>query len=400
MIDYKRLLLNLLFFFIGILIPLLAFKSAFAECIVLTPTDVSSGLDSLSFDSSDFVYSPVTGRIMDVGGVWYGPSSTCYSNITSNPTFTSTDRIQWYWGGSETCQYTGAMGRWLSDEAPITSACPSEPITCGNGVKDGDETGIDCGGSCIASCVIACPPGTEELLGTDGQPACFWTSVTDDYGNCPPGTTSSEALGIAGACYKEYDYVSAAGTIEVPTVSGPSMGTGTFSVVEFETPESIVNNGDGTSTGTVTTTTTDSNGNSTTTTKTTDYTGENGTGDIAGTTTQTDKDVAPEENPENYDYQLEEGEYDGEISSDDIPDKESITELVQGFMSDNPVVTTITGSGIDLESSLSQLTWTYPPTGTDIVFDLSDRGGVLSYMGFILVFLSGISSYYIIVGRQ
>lgn len=348
--------------------------------------------------------------------------------------------VYYYFSGTEIQKYTKTQynGKWDRIVYDYLGSCtPQEPAHCSNGVLDGDETGYDCGGSCNSVCDSeGCPPGTSYFYGN----GCFpdnpdWTISQDAYGACAQGTVNisqdpsvkicvpygivpdsagncQEGLEIAyqmgggqelcGPAIVNYSSDDTPPEMQEYSMEQPTYEKGSLSIVKYETPEDIVNNGDGTSTGTRTTEERDQDGNLLgSTTIATNYSGENGTGEITGVSTTTATTIAAEENPENYNYQLEQPDYGGvEVTENDVPEKKSITALVQGLIDNNPVATTIRNSGVELESETTELTWTYPATGQVITFDLSDRNDVLATIGGILVFLAGISAYFIIVGRE
>jgi endoglucanase len=99
----------------------------------------------------------VTGtRTMVVG---LGQNNAPYIALTSTPTLTSTSQTFTY-------QYTINYGEAVADRVIfdmgaaigfvfIDNVSVTEVVnTCGNGIQDGNETGIDCGGSCLP-CVVS-----------------------------------------------------------------------------------------------------------------------------------------------------------------------------------------------------------------------------------------------------
>ncbi len=59
-----------------------------------------------------------------------------------------------------------------------------QPTTCSNGVKDGDETGIDCGGSCsvcAASCTNGIKDGNETGVDCGGSCSACLPSITGKF---------------------------------------------------------------------------------------------------------------------------------------------------------------------------------------------------------------------------
>lgn len=397
MIDYRRLFLNLFMFFLGILLPLLAFQNAFATYYIwdFWAQYVSSGC----YDCSR------TQTLAD-GTIRY----ECVGVPCDSPSVTH---------GPGVCE---------------VEICSSEPSTCSNGVIDSDESGVDCGGSCDSVCDSeTCPPGTQDL----GLAGCFpvdpdWDISKDAYGNCAGGTVDVSTDPSVTICVPTSYVPDSSGNCgdgmapafelsggqslcgpspvafssddEPPEVDPfnfdqPSFEKKSVSFIETESSEEITDNPDGTSTGVKTKEVRDSDDNLVSSeTTTTDYSGSGGSGDITGTSTARTSVIPEEENPENYNLKPPQTEYDGEIAQEDIPDKKSIADLLTDAISNNPLTNIITGSGLDLSGSATQLSWQYK--GKTIVFDLSDRGGVLSAMGTLLVFLAGIAAYFIIVGRE
>lgn len=130
MIDYKRLLLNLLFFFLGILIPLLAFQSAFAECVLVphaTGSEPDLYLELPAGIDSPWIYQSYS------TSPWNQPE-TIYTGSGGSVTNVS----RWVQAGSIYRIY------WLATASQCTPE-PEIPEHCTNGVKDEDETGINCG---------------------------------------------------------------------------------------------------------------------------------------------------------------------------------------------------------------------------------------------------------------
>jgi hypothetical protein len=405
--DYKRLALNLLFFWFGILIPLLAFQSAFAETWVESSTGTSWGANRVegtwSTENGYSIEPQTAGSVCmayQVGDTWYKRTDKCISGAGR------------YVKTVETIADTYAKLFYSYDYQP------SPPSHCLNKIQDEDETGIDCGGSCPDTCgELTCPDGYIAILDGTTITGCAREGAKDSFGNCGAGffyDSSTKKCVSLNEVTSPISY----GESYIPPELDPvdPFTPGQFSVTHFYSPEDVVDNQDGTETATISITSIDSDGGETfsTASVTRPLGSETGTGFGTGTDPnqllfvapgfegQTDyqEDTVPEDEPGNYNYQLEEGEYDGEIATDDVPDKESLTELFNGFIANNPVASVITGSGITLDSAVTELTWVYPPTGQLVTFDLSDRNDVLSTIGILLAFLSGISAYYIIVGRQ
>lgn len=163
--------------------------------------------------------------------------------------------------------------------AQCTELPETEPTTCSNGDRDGDETGIDCGGSCTSECVNYCPDGTQPVPTYNGGQIVSYgcANIQDNknsFGSCPSGwfpssdgngcVESLTVLLVQPSASQEY-----IDSFTDPTVEGSSgLTTGTFSQTEFYTPETVVDNGDGTETVKLTKITTGSDGSSTSSTTT------------------------------------------------------------------------------------------------------------------------------------
>lgn len=94
-------------------------------------------------------------------------------------------------------------------------SCNAGP-TCGDGIQNGDETGIDCGGSC-PSCVISCG---ELLTDSGGQSSTYSSSEQSEYLLCP--STSNEKIVV------DFTHVD----IEAAN-SGGTNGTGCWDFLEI-----------------------------------------------------------------------------------------------------------------------------------------------------------------------
>ncbi len=308
---------------------------------------------------------------------------------------------------------------------------PVEPNTCSNGQVDGDESGIDCGGSCSAECQFYCPSGYEILLSGDGIEFCGHESEPDELLNCPQGSTLREKTDGSSMClatpddYIPYgmsdEFYSENFELELSNldIAEPTdfSGLDTGSTIDYS-GESVVNNGDGTETATVSVTTTNSDGSSSTATTTVDRPegSASGTGFAPSSSSPTGVQpaegtpgntlvtgtTATEDNPENYNYDLGsgEGDFDGSLSEDDIPEEDDISDLFTGFLNDSPIATMITGSSIQTSAPVCALHWNYK--GKDVVFSFCDEPwpSTLNFMGQILIFLSTVGTYFIIFGKD
>lgn len=215
-----------------------------------------------------------------------------------------------------------------------TSYYPDAPIpaTCYNGIRDGQEEGIDCGDVCDNYCMPywVCPDGYQRSLniGT-GEEQCVKYTAPDKLGNCPSGTTKVVGSDSSGnkitnckhpqiepqVAYTAPHIASDWSSNPEPVIPKPEwqgqnpddkdFGYG-VSVVEMVYPKetvSVTDNGDGTTT-TVTKdvkTTSHGDGTSTTITTTTTTITNNSTGEIVsqGHETKTEGDD-PTGNAANY----------------------------------------------------------------------------------------------------
>lgn len=193
---------------------------------------------------------------------------------------------------------------------------PTEPATCQNDVKDGDEVGYDCGGSCLAECSAYCPSNEYAVYNVNGVQTCIATRTANSFGQCPSvgGATANSYDPATKECgYSQNALVAKSGLLaddpdlvsysddmnwyELPDEYTP----GTFNVVNTY-DYSTVDNLDGTSTTTETKTETktDTAGNSTTTTYVTNTTTNNTTGAVLDRDETITGEVAPEDNPANF----------------------------------------------------------------------------------------------------
>jgi hypothetical protein len=73
----------------------------------------------------------------------------------------------------------------LVEEGRTATGVPVPEASCDDGVKNGDETGIDCGGSCIALCPFCSGGGTYEaetmFHSTGGSAPSGWNIWSNGY---------------------------------------------------------------------------------------------------------------------------------------------------------------------------------------------------------------------------
>jgi hypothetical protein len=212
--------------------------------------------------------------------------------------------------------------------AAYDAAMSPEPSHCSNGVRDGDEVGIDCGGSCAPCNAAKCPEGYFY----DGYACRPPMPLSDALGNCPPGmaryaqtnlcydpayltalnggTCPDGYIADAGVCAPEpLKYNNAGPEPDYPLLTdNPSyseFASGSSSTNETKTVITT-DNGDGTSTRVSTSTyggTTSGGGAGSVFggTKTTVEIIDNGTGEVISSSTETTQtDENPLSNPGNY----------------------------------------------------------------------------------------------------
>ncbi len=298
-------------------------------------------------------------------------------------------------------------------------ACPSDPFEqepelCSNGVWDVDEDGIDCGGICSDQCdQLSCFSPYESWQDIDtGELICVAWYDADDYGNCPPGTKSysdfyGENSGTGKDCVAfQPDYGGGYGS-PVPTSSNDdqpeedeaSAPTPYYPDTYTETSTSdttTTDNGDGTTT-TTTTTTTGSDGTGTTTTTTTT---DNGDG-TRTTTTTTDETIPEEENPDNYDYTVDDksDEYDSDIT-DQLPEEKDINTLLSVFDNALPYAAIITGSEIQTSGATCSMTFDYHGHTIEFGFCSDAATNTFNFMAPIITFCATLAGILVIFGKD
>ena len=133
----RRLIINLLFFFFGILIPMLASQSAFAGCEY-------GGFRKVFLEIGEYSQAPVDEWLAEKQALYGG--RTC-SALLDDGSCASSYGFKFFNWGFNGHTYTGSMYSYYcvtNDDPPPST----EPETCNNSVKDDDESGVDCGGSC------------------------------------------------------------------------------------------------------------------------------------------------------------------------------------------------------------------------------------------------------------
>jgi hypothetical protein len=404
--------LNTLFFLIGLLIAL-SFSVPFAHSELVPWTTYSNPY----YDRT----CALTGGVTSLVGS--GASETW--GVIRDGVYTG-----WH-------DFIGQDGVYYSVTGPTSNTCyisrdydySPEPSTCSNGVKDGDEIGVDCGGSCTNGCECSCGEGyTLSMVSTPEGTSCECEAIVepDKLDQCPIGyvkwwddqnymhcvATSDPVLVDSGLPQSESETFTSdtigstpSGSDGSTSDSPSSFAGGTFSVVESPTTTTTVDNGDGTSTITETTsmTSTDSTGSSTTVTRSSTYIQDNTTGEeIEGTrTTETEGDVAPEDNPENYDFAVhEDGDFsEMGISDEDKPDEEDWNTWFSDKMNNNPIKSVLDSVSVTTANSVCSFSGQVLGSTVEFSFCGDPYESTLEFMGYVLVFLSGIGAYFIVVGR-
>ena len=146
-----------------------------------------------------------------------------YGCATGHVSCSSTDMVQNYMDYSDdACMNLYTVGQKNRMRALFESggyrasllnsaACGTPPpVTCDDGIQNGDETGVDCGGSNCAPCVCN---GTEVTVSItlDNYPEeTSWTIVADGgatvasggtYGSQPDGSTVTDTYCLPDGCY-------------------------------------------------------------------------------------------------------------------------------------------------------------------------------------------------------
>jgi len=318
----------------------------------------------------------------------------------------------------------------LCPTEPGTDAgCPAEPSTCQNGVQDGDETGQDCGGSCVIECSEVCPPGyqwlTDDCQG--GGSKCTWLYSGDVYGGCQPGsygldTYCSDSPYVQDGSFSDYcisfaDTVSQAADPDAdpsePSPDNPAGNTSDTSQAtdpptqpaqetqSTDTQISETDNGDGTVTRVtnITINKTSPSGSGTTTTETTrTEVIDSATGKVLSSNETTNTTLPPEENPDNYDYSLSSPDYQG-YSSADAPGEQSITGLLESWVSSNPVTDEIKKAQIITTNEAACFDYTYKSSLVSFCFDKPFMSNFYIVFKGILISLASIVGIFIIFKR-
>jgi len=192
--------------------------------------------------------------------------------------------------------------------SPVTSqSCQSNPASCSDGQKSGNEVGIDCGGDCIGvSCEGYCPDGYDYMPSLGG---CYTYADKDASGNCPNLTGQFGSVVYTetaeNQCIYRTDVLLAKDGLEdLPVSQYPAQWVaGAGSTVKSSTVPVVVDNGDGTSTRTwtETETTTLADGSVITTSRTFSETFSNSTGEVLSNSSSENSTLPAEANWDNYD---------------------------------------------------------------------------------------------------
>lgn len=186
--DMSRHMKNLIFFTIGLFLPLLIFQPAFAD-------EVYDYYDGLS-----------TGDNFSVGELCYTAGSitkTYNVTVASMPSPNPRKVNQYVYYYTVAADWIAANAEfWAENPTFWPAKCDLVRITVGsavacidpdpaswtNGIKDPDEDGIDCGGDTGVACTEACE-NTNLTPFPDGL--CYDMRVIqpDEFGDCPIGWT-------------------------------------------------------------------------------------------------------------------------------------------------------------------------------------------------------------------
>jgi hypothetical protein len=327
--------------------------------------------------------------------------------------------------GSVKC--IGTNCTFVDQELADSTICSNEwgPSTCFDGEVSGSETGIDCGsgsgcllfGGSENPCQNYCPDGWIEN-GNTGD--CESFTDPDAYGNCPTGYSSyTFADNGTSTCVATTDSVSGpVGNAETPSafddqIPAPNTGSfssGTFSVTTMVSPETVVDNGDGTETATINKSVTNSDGSTSNTSTSVNRPSGSGTGTgftssggvapgYDGSSSETGA-LAPEENSDNYEMGSAEGDFSGSsLDESDAPEESDIAQLLQD-QKNSTFVDLITQTSITTSAPVCSLDWDYK--GTAVSFSMCGDlfTDTLDMMGLIMIFISTISAYFIVIGRS
>lgn len=285
MIDCRRLILNLVFFFLGLLIPLFWVASyGFAACI---PGQIVSAATNDFTLVSGIVYT--NGVVVSIDGVdnfcgrWMLSAGAEIQFVGCKALSASQLEYSWVATGRE----SNLNKTWWTFEG----TCPedTEPAECDNGILDNGEDGVDCGGDCSADCVSLQKCASDEKVETvvnvgtgEISYSCSKTVATDSNSQCPSGFTRTTADNLVDGqwvttteCYKEIgpavEFTGSesladawdADPANVPASTSDGWSKKSLSVVKMNGGETVVDNGDGTETASFSWSKTDDKGNTT-----------------------------------------------------------------------------------------------------------------------------------------
>lgn len=381
------MLRNVIFFWLGLLISFLTFlpfaQDAFAVCY--TPEQ----LLGLTGSYPPPVAPPGWGIVCDPC------ANPAYVECRAVPL--DSDDAMWDWEGNE-----------LENN-------------CNNGVADAGEEGFDCGGECSSPCLTACPGGTEltEVGEAGGQQICVYITQPNSLNQCPSGyehsVQGSECHSIEWwepAKLKE-DYLTQQDMIDslyTITPKPEEFGGGTLSIVKTASPESVVDNGDGTETATRTITTDDGEGNKSTETVSVDRPAgsQPGTGfsdspggpgiapGYEGTST-TDLQTDGSEDMENYNFDSSmPGPNDYNTEIDDMPEKESIIGIIDGMFDSLPIVSALNSTQIQTSETVCSVS-AGEVFGKQIAINLCQWEDLLRSLGAVFVIVAQVTAIFIVV---
>jgi len=89
---------------------------------------------------------------------------------------------------------------------------------------------------------------------------------------------------------------------------------------------------------------------------------------------------------------------EGEYTQEDVPEKNLIEDILDGFVNNNPVQTVINDTGIDTTGAFCSFDWDYK--GNTVTFSICEYENQLEIMGGILIAITALCSLVIILRRS
>jgi len=414
---------KLLFFLVGLLIPLLFVSPVRAETQNVCIQDYPTVTQVMELVDSGALYLMQTGNCMSNStyplptvAYQYNPGTVAIWQRWE----CSTSSARWkYYGWSNSGTHTNDD---CYDVDVALLPAPPEPDHCNNLVADGDETGVNCGGSCIApdnTCTPYCPTGGDYVLSDngDGTYNCDAVFAVNSLGLCQAGQTLSpggvDGNGdpVADECLASVSAVMASDDYNDPVpvpVYQPDYSLQTDQVTQSTTNVATVDNLDGTSTVTETTITTTSVNDSSSPSKVTTNTITRIIDNTSGGTLSEVTSTNTSENNDDPADPLDPGTFVGGAGHDPsaVLVEESVLdqfttrfEAFRTAIEDAPIYTPVSNffSAPDTTGKTSTLTIGMGSYG-DAGFDLADYGNIWDKLGLIFLFLAGWSAMRRILG--